>query len=55
MGTVITGVSDETLTECLKKDVYKDTGECRGDVDDIKCSIWLNKLGLVCCSGGVNC
>ena len=39
MGTVSTGVPEEALMECLKKDVHKDTGDCRGDVDDIKCSI----------------
>jgi len=39
MGTVSTGVPEEALTECLKKHIYQDTRDGRGNVDDTKCSI----------------
>lgn len=39
MGTVSTGVPEEALTECLKKHIYQDSRDSRGNVDDSKCSI----------------
>ncbi|KAL5699416.1 hypothetical protein ACHQM5_030325 [Ranunculus cassubicifolius] len=43
MGTVSTGLTEEQLSNCLKKDIYTPTIGCTGD--NIKCSICQEEYG----------